>query len=355
MGPTTVNPPRRHLVAAALAAATLLAACKGAGGSGGGGGTPPTASPGRATTLYAGAGEVPGYLVSLSARSNGSVSPLTQIRSPYQNFAYTYSLALASGKLWATSCLQLANTAGPVLAFSATANGSSIAPAVAIAGAATGLSGCQLGVALDGSGNVYVSDATSTAQYPGGQVAVFGRSQRGNVAPSRRIAGTAANFHTPGGLAVDGSGNLLVVDTGQGFANYPGDVQFFSAGANGNVPAGGIIEGTSTGLSAPFGVALDSSGKIYVTNTGNDSITVYAAGARGNAAPVRTIVGSNTQLDSPAGIAVDDAGYTYVGNASAASAPILVFAPNVNGNAAPVQTITVNATGFQDPSGVAVR
>ncbi|HTU82862.1 MAG TPA: NHL repeat-containing protein [Candidatus Acidoferrales bacterium] len=347
-----MNPRRAHLVAALVAAAALVA-CHSSSGSGGS--TPPTTAPGRASTLYLSGAQVPGYLVSLIAASNGSAAPLTAIRSTYANFAYTYLLAYHSGSLWATSCLGLANTAGPVLAFSATANGPSVTPSVAIAGAATGLSGCQLGIAVDSSQNVYVADPTSTATFPGGQIAVFGSGQQGNVAPIRRIFGTAANLHSPAGLALDGSGNLFVANSGEGSAGYAGAIEIFSTGANGNAVPGGTIIGGSTGLSEPFGVAFDSLGNLYVTNVAADSITVYAPGARGNATPIRTISGSNTQLNSPTGIAVDGAGYVYVGNESQPNSPVLVFAPSSNGNASPVQAITVNAGGFDEPSGVALK
>jgi sugar lactone lactonase YvrE len=263
-----------------------------------------------------------------------------------------------SGKLWATSCLGLGNSAGPVVAFSSTANGSSVPPLITIGGAATGLSDCQLGIVVDASGNVYVADNTNAPpQFPGGQVAIFASGQRGNVAPANRIAGTSANFHSPGGLALDAGGNLFVVDTGQGFASFPGDVQVFAPGASGNAAPIRAIAGNNTLLSQPFGIAFDQVGNLYVTNVGSNSITVYAAGAAGNVSPMRVITGPNTRLSLPTGIAVDNAGYAYVGNEnqSPPNSPILVFAPNANGNVAPVAATTVNAQRFAEPSGIALR
>jgi len=45
------------------------------------------------------------------------------------------------------------------------------------------------------------------------------------------------------------------------------------------------------------GLALDTSGKIYVANQGGASVTVHAKGATGNATPIATINGTtNTDL-----------------------------------------------------------
>lgn len=352
-----MNEPKRTIVAAAVCL-LFLYGCKGSGGSAG---TAPTAAPGRATALYASGAVVPGRIVSLPATASGLVAPVTSIQSTQTaNFGESYSMAYDpnANQFWVTSCLLLSRTNGPVLAFNAGANGSSVSPAIAIAGSATGLSGCQLGIAIDTSGNVYVADhSNAPPQYPGGQVAIFDSSQTGNVAPVARIAGTAANFHSPAGVALDASGNLYVADTGQGFSGYAGDVEVFGSGANGNVSPTRIISGSSTGLNSPFGLAFDRFGDLYVTNPPSNSITVFAPAANGNATPLRTISGSSTLLSAPTGIAVDSAGYVYVGNENQTvqNAPILVFGPGASGNVAPVQSITVNASRFTEPSGIAIR
>ncbi|MGA9019070.1 MAG: SMP-30/gluconolactonase/LRE family protein [Candidatus Cybelea sp.] len=102
-------------------------------------------------------------------------------------------------------------------------------------------------------------------------------------------------------------------------------------------------------LGAPWGITLDSSSNIWVTNESSSSITAYAANATGNAVPERAIFGSLTQLNGPEGIAVDASGYAYVANWEESS--LVVFAPGANGNEAPARQ---DSSGLYGPNGVAV-
>src|SRR5208282_3390274 len=82
-----------------------------------------------------------------------------------------------------------------------------------------------------------------------------------------------------------------------------------------------VIGGSNTGLNQPLGIALDSSGKLFVANnetqpcsTQCGSVTVYPAGSNGNIRPSVTIVGGNTGLYFPSGIALGASGNIYVAN-----------------------------------------
>ena len=61
-------------------------------------------------------------------------------------------------------------------------------------------------------------------------------------------------------------------------------------------PKAAISTTLTTGLSNPQGVALDSSGKIYVADLNAPGVFVYPAGSNGNAAPTATISGGSTGL-----------------------------------------------------------
>src|SRR5579864_2727194 len=66
-----------------------------------------------------------------------------------------------------------------------------------------------------------------------------------------------------------------------------------------------LIQGSNTGMFHPIGVAIDSSGTIYVANSGvhGNSITEYPVAGHGNIAPTFSITGlsprSASQLTRP--------------------------------------------------------
>jgi hypothetical protein len=140
-----------------------------------------------------------------------------------------------------------------------------------------------------------------------------------------------------------------------------GIITIFPTSANGNFgPGANTISGSPTGLLYPRGIAVGSTGKIYLANSnsgGTDSVTVYAAGSSGNATPVQTISGSNTLLSDVFGIALDGAGDIYVSNMAVngpGASSVNVFAPGANGNVAPIRTISGALTGLYQAFGLAV-
>jgi len=123
--------------------------------------------------------------------------------------------------------------------------------------------------------------------------------------------------------------------------------------------------GPNTGLEFSGGVALDTQGRMYVTTTSSNKVTVYAKNwANGDTAPIKTLSGRATGLHGPAGITFDAAGLMYVANTgltniggdSTLEAPsVTVYAANwATGNTAPIRTLKGAATGLKVPSGVAI-
>ncbi|HET7814636.1 MAG TPA: hypothetical protein VFL13_09715 [Candidatus Baltobacteraceae bacterium] len=292
-----------------------------------------------------------------------------------------------------------ANTSvASITAYSLDANGNA-APVNTIGGSKTFLNGPQ-GVAFDALGNMYVTNAAQCGACSTAHVAVFAPGSTGNAVPIAVICGPHTNLSSPVGVAVDASGELLVVNEGSN------SVTVYAPGANGDAAPIRTIAGPSTQLSFPQGIAIDSSGLVYVANGGGSGgVNVYDAGASGDAAPVRTIppafaapaftfssavafdksgnlyvagtasgirgflaiyapgsntpsaqiAGTNTGLDAPDGVALDAAGNAYVTNNSCFPCHVLVFAPGSNGNAAPARTISGDATGLSFPTGDAIH
>ena len=177
------------------------------------------------------------------------------------------------------------------------------------------------GVAVDGLGNVYVSDCnnhTVRKITPAGVVTTLA-GLAGNSG-SANGAGSAARFNYPQGLAVDGAGNVYVADTGNHAIRLitPAGLVTTFAGMSGTF---GLADGTANTarFRNPRGVAVDVLGNVYVTDTGNHTIRmITAAGVVSTFAGTPGIsgfgdgTGNAVEFRSPYGVAVDRLGNVYV-------------------------------------------
>jgi HYDIN/CFA65/VesB-like, Ig-like domain/NHL repeat len=228
-----------------------------------------------------------------------------------------------------------------------------IAPTKSIEGGNTSLSsGLLRSIAVDHDGNIYASQDI-------GHVDVFAPGSNGGSAPIRSMIVFCAERAVcqPVGLALDTSGNLYVANN----SAYSGkNVAVFAAGGLDSVYPIYIINGPSTGLSNPEGISLDAANNIYVANYDpialQSTITTYLAGSNGDVSPKTTLAGPATRLNSARGLAIDSAGRMYVadntggpGNVGA----ITIFSPGSDGNASPVDQIA-SSTALNGSIGVAV-
>src|ERR1700733_3568178 len=222
-----------------------------------------------------------------------------------------------------------------------------VTPIATIAGDDTGLLEAW-GIAVDSSGYLYVANNVG----PGGTVVVYPPKSHMNASPTATIDVGAF----PTGVAVDSSRNLYVT------SHEFNTVAIYSPGSSGDDPPIAAIGGDNTGLDGPAGIAVDSEGYMYVTNfeggpLGAGSITIYAPGSNGDVAPSATITGSRTELNEPFfGIAVDSTRKIYVANVASPTGPtpITVYAPGSHGNVRPISIITGNSTGLTPPLGIAI-
>ncbi len=244
-------------------------------------------------------------------------------------------------------------------------NGNIVPSSATISTTMTTALGSPEGIALDSSGKIYAADCPACYGESGSPgVMVYPAGSNGNAAPSATIGGDSTGLATPYGITVDSTGNIYVVDDGNtrdGGSIAPG-VYVYPAGSHGNAAPIASISGTDTGLDTPYGIAMDSSGNIYVADDGDEtcdateSVYVYPAKTSGNVAPIATIGGSNTALCYPSGIALDSSGNIYVADIGATSEFVYPPLGSSTGplNEAPIATISGSSTGLFDPIGIAV-
>lgn len=289
----------------------------------------------------------------LTLAACGGGSPAVGPGVVQQSIAHAQSVAATSSCL-SSACIYVAASTGSgtrssVDLFALDANGD-VPPVERIIGKKT-LLGFSQGIAVDAKHRVY---ATTVTSYTDETVTVYAAGAYGNTEPIQTIAGPNTGLDNPQKIAVDAKRNVYVANTandGSPSGNNP-SVTVYAAGANGNATPIRTIAGPNTGLTVPFGIALDDRRNIYVTNYSPYSVLVFAAGANGNATPVRTISGSNTGLSGPNGIAVDGSKNIYVANYDALD--VTVYAAGSNGNVSPVRTIGGRKTKLIEPSGIAV-
>ena len=177
-------------------------------------------------------------------------------------------------------------------------------------------------VAYDGSGNLYLADENNhvirEVSTNGTITTVAGTGIEGYSGDG--AAATAAQLDTPTGIAVDKSGNLYIADS------HNQRIRMVSSGTITTIAGTGIkgyagdgATATAASLALPSGVAVDSSGNLYIADTDNHRIRKITSGT------ITTIAGDGEELyagdggaataaalDSPTGVAVDTSGNVYI-------------------------------------------
>ncbi len=129
------------------------------------------------------------------------------------------------------------------------------------------------GLAMDGLGNLYIADNsnhTLRKMTPAGVVTTL--AGLAGSSGSNEGTGSAARFYNPQGVAVDTSGNIYVSETGNHriLKVTPAGVMTRFIGGAGSGKTDGA--GTAARFYHPEGLAVDGSGNIYVAETGNHTI-----------------------------------------------------------------------------------
>ena len=208
------------------------------------------------------------------------------------------------------------------------------------------------GVAVDGTGNVFVADSYNNAVRkvtPAGVVTT--------------ATGTSASLNKPEGIAVDSAGNLYVADTfNQTIRKItPAGVVTTVAGQPG---VAGFADGfgTAARFNFPRGLVLDAAGNLYVADSLNHIIRkVDATGAVSTFAGLATTAGSNdgtngsARFNQPWGLAIDSTGNLFVTDYSNATIRRITAAGVVTTLAGLAPSVNVVNTGSADGTGTVAR
>jgi sugar lactone lactonase YvrE len=187
------------------------------------------------------------------------------------------------------------------------ATNSLIIPATFGPGSANGQFQSPVAVAVDGSGNIYVVDSQTA------HVQVFDPSGKFLSVIGSGSGGGNGQFNYPYGIAIDNSGNIYVQD------NLNARIQKFD-------PTGKFLlsfgsSGSSNGqFRSLAGIAVDGSGNVYVVDSALDRVQkfdpngqvklVFGSFASNKFDPTGVISGG--KFDGPRGVAVDNSGNIYV-------------------------------------------
>jgi uncharacterized protein (TIGR03437 family) len=181
------------------------------------------------------------------------------------------------------------------------------------------------GVAVGADGSVYFADSDNNVVRkiaPNGTISTIA----GNGSPGfggDGASGPAAQLNAPEGVAVDASGNVYIADSANNRVRKvtsSGAIATFA----GNGTAGSSGDGgpaASAELNAPFGLALDAAGNLYITEFSGARVRKVAAGS----GTISTVAGDgvggyagdglqavNAELNGPKALAVDAAGDIYI-------------------------------------------
>ncbi len=219
-----------------------------------------------------------------------------------------------------------------------------------------------IGAAVDANGNFYFSDQNNCVvreivAASGVMNTVAGTPHVCNYSGDGGPA-TSAELSFPQEVALDGSGNLYIADIGNSIVRRvvlgTGIITTYAGNGTAGFPTNGALA-TSTMLSGPIGLAVDTGGNLFIADQNNDVV----CRVDGTSKDITIVAGTGTPgysgdgglataatLRIPDGVAVDSSGNLYISDAQNAAIRE-VFSPTNPNTPNEITTIVGNGTfGF---------
>jgi sugar lactone lactonase YvrE len=217
------------------------------------------------------------------------------------------------------------------------------------------------GVAVDAAGNVYVADASNDEVEeitPSGQLSVIAGGGGTSPTVGTTIPATSAALGSPYTVTVDSAGDVYVDDGGDNEIDEvtpQGQLSIVAGnGQSSNPPTDGLA--TDASLEFPDGVAVDGAGDLYIVDGGDGDVSevtpdgqlTVIAGNGNTGPPTYGVDATTTSINTPAGIASTPAGQIAIGDSfnetvdllEPIAAPVGTVAPAVSGAATVGQTLS---------------
>jgi sugar lactone lactonase YvrE len=197
-----------------------------------------------------------------------------------------------------------------------------------------------VGLAIDGGGNIYVSesagnkirritlnggDPSLAASWRVQILAGDNSAAVGATGTTDSPSGTSARFQSPNSLACDRAGNVYVADASNHrvrMVTVDGAVTTLAGGVSGDSPSSSYADGLAGAahFQSPTGIAVDSSGLVFVAESSGNRIRSITPGGK-----VTTVagtgsggtldgLGSAATFNNPTALAVTKSGVLYVGS-----------------------------------------
>jgi uncharacterized protein (TIGR03437 family) len=221
---------------------------------------------------------------------------------------------------WVLGCLLFGGSVWAQQYVISTIAGGAPPPTPAMAPAAS--IGDPTRLATDAAGNVYFGSLHSVFKVDaaGTLTRAAGTARAGNSGDGGAAVTAQLNF--PMGMAVDAAGNLFVADRDASVVRKIAVNGTISTVAGSGTPGfrGDGGPAASAQINGPFDVAVDSSGNLYIADTGNEVIRKVSSDGT-----ISTVAGTGTRgysgdggaardawLNGPEGVTVDAAGTLYI-------------------------------------------